>query len=87
MVAIYGKEGCERCTKAKEHTAALGFTYDYHDMEYHTTLHDGWKHDGSVEILAYTQVDDSLPVMNIKGELYPYSQGMKLLKSIKKAGW
>jgi glutaredoxin len=85
VVTLYGKDGCDRCDKAKQHIDSMGFRYDYHSIEYHTNPHKGWKDDGSVEVLAHAQIDSSLPVINIRGEFFNYSSGLKVLKAMRKA--
>ena len=85
-IEIYGKKGCLRCTKAKEHITKMGFKYIYHDAIYHSTLHKGWRIDNSVEFLAAIQMDPSLPQIKIDGIFYPYSAAMKELKGRIKNG-
>jgi len=85
MVAIYGKEGCERCEKAKEKMEILGIPYSVHSAEYHTTPHEGWKTDGSIDVLAASVMDESLPLIRVGGQVLGYAEAMRALKKARAA--
>jgi len=82
-VKIFGKEGCNRCETAKQHLGDMGIKYEYHTLQHHTQLHDGWREDGSVELMAYVctqHPDQVLPVIHIGGAYVNYAQGMRRAK-------
>ena len=83
-VELFGKQGCSRCTSAKKHLETMGFNYNYHNVEYHTVPHSGWRDDLSVEIMAEMQIDGSLPKLLIGQTMFRYSEGMKVLKQMAK---
>lgn len=79
-IAVFSKQGCGKCQAAKEKIRLMNLSYEEHDIEYHTTLHEGWRQDGSVEILsAYTDMD-TLPLIRINGQFHDYSGAMRVLK-------
>ena len=84
-INIYGKEGCKLCEAAKQKLALLGKVYVEHNLEWHITLHEGWREDGSVPLQAFCQhvADDHIPmpIIEIDGKHYTYSQAMRKLKN------
>ena len=81
-IKVYGKEGCGRCTAAKDKLKMMGFKYEEHDLRYHTALHDNWRNDGSIELLAAHAEDDSLPLIRIGEKFHDYAGAMKALKEL-----
>lgn len=85
-VCIYSKEGCGKCDAAKEKMEQLGIDYEEHKLEYHITLHENWKNDGSVDLLAWCaeQGDpkEQLPTIQIDDDFFTYSAAMRRLKTI-----
>ena len=85
-VVVYGSEGCERCESAKNHIKSMGFAFEYREVSGMTELHEGWRKDESVELLAECCMMATdhvpLPVIQVDGEYLGYTQAMKRLKSV-----
>ena len=83
-VHLFGKKGCGKCESAKDKLHRLGVTYKYHDIEYHSTHHEGWKEDGSTKAVAAYFEKDTLPIFCIDGVWHDYPGAMRELKKPKK---
>lgn len=85
-IIIYGKKHCGKCEAAKDKLNKMGFLYEVRDLEYFITLHEGWRTDGSVELLAASSsLDGAIPILNVEGDLLDYPSAMKKLKDIKRS--
>jgi hypothetical protein len=82
-VSVYGKEGCGKCAAAKDKLSLMGVPYETYDISRFTTLHDGWREDGSVGVLTASALWDTLPLFCVNGEFMDYPAAMKLLKARK----
>jgi hypothetical protein len=86
LIRLYGKPGCGLCQAAADKLDALvdaGTITGYRklDLAEFTTLHDGWRADGSVEArAALAFIDERLPVLVIDGLPYTYPEAMRLLR-------
>ena len=84
-IKVYGMENCGKCEAAKDKLTRMGLEYEEHSLEYHTTLHDTWRDDNTVDVrVAYEIHEESVPLIEIEGEIYTYSQAMKVLKEQRK---
>ena len=79
-IAVYSKLGCGKCAAAKEKIRMMNMEYQEHDIEYHIRLHDGWREDGSVEVLSAYHGMDTLPLIRINSRFYDYAGAMSELK-------
>jgi len=85
-IIVYGKKHCGKCEAAKDKLRKMGFPYEMRDLEHFTTPHEGWRTDGSVELLAASSsLDGTLPILNVEGDLLDYPSAMKRLKAIKRS--
>jgi len=91
IVIVYSKAKCGKCEAAKEKIEKLGFDYEEHSLEYHVNAHEGWREDGSTELMAYLITESEtgdisvmLPTIEIEGKFYDYPAAMKKLKIIRK---
>ena len=83
-VDIYSKEGCLKCQSAKEKLKILKVDYREHSAAYHIAHHDGWRDDGSTQVLtANTLYDGVLPFIRVGDVVYDYSGAIKAIKSMK----
>jgi len=81
QITLYSKQNCGLCKSAKEKLLRLGLSFEVKDIEYMTELHDGWRTDGSIEILAaHSLINKKIPMIEIDGEYYDYSGAMRRLK-------
>ncbi len=83
-VHVYSKEGCGRCTAAKEKLQRMGYQYEEHNLQYHVEFHEGWEDDGSIEILAAHSQINTMPLIRVGNEFLDYAAAMKALKSLRK---
>lgn len=89
-VKIFGfGDKCDKCVNAKQKiTSIFGLKIEEHSYEYHVTLHDGWKNDGSTDVMAARSDygDDEVPLIQLPGEdhIRTYPSAMKELKAWKK---
>jgi len=82
-IRIYSKEGCGKCEAAKDKLRRLGYDYQEHDLEYHVGPHDGWREDGSVEVMAAHTLMDTLPLIQVDGDFHDYPSAMRKLKGMR----
>ena len=80
-IEVYSKEGCAICKAAKQKLERMGLPFESRDITATIEPHDGWREDGSVEVLAaYAMIDSHLPVIRIDGEFTDYPGAMRRLK-------
>ena len=85
IIKVYSKKGCEKCDSAKKNIKLMGFEYEEHSALYHGEFHHGWQDDNSVNFKAESvKIEGQLPVIDIDGKCYGYSEAMKVLKEAKK---
>jgi len=83
VVHVYSKDGCGRCTAAKDKLQRMGYAYQEHDLQYHVEYHEGWQEDGSIEVLAAHSEMNTLPLIRVGDDFLDYSAAMKLLKRLR----
>ncbi|MDR2390457.1 MAG: glutaredoxin [Planctomycetota bacterium] len=82
-IKVYSKPGCGKCAAAKSKLQLMGFDYTEHDLAYHITLHDGWRQDGSADVMAAHTMLDTLPIFRLDDEFHDYPSAMRKLKDVK----
>ena len=80
IIAIYSKKDCGKCKSAKEKLERMNLHYEEHDMEYHTTYHENWRDDDSVDVLAAHSDMNILPLLCVDGVFYDYPEAIKVIK-------
>jgi glutaredoxin len=86
-IEVYSKEGCAICTAAKDKLKKLGLPFDTRDIDAAVEPHEGWREDGSVDVLAmYAMIDNHLPIIRIDGECTDYANAMRRLNTRQPAG-
>lgn len=80
-IDVFSKPGCGICTAAKSKLKMMGLTFTEHNLEYYVTPHDGWRSDGSADIMAAHTMLDTLPIFRLNDEFHDYPTAMKMLKS------
>jgi len=87
-IRFYSRPGCGKCESAKQKIKLLGFEYEEHTLEYHITLHDGWRKDGTTELMAYLAYKGDpkvqLPTIQIDEKYFDYPGAMRELKKLRK---
>jgi glutaredoxin len=85
-IIVYGKKKCGKCEAAKDKLTRMGFSYISKDLDYFTSLHDGWRTDGSVQIRAESSfLEETVPMICIDDRFFDYPTAMKFLKNHKKS--
>ncbi len=80
-IHVYSKPGCGKCDAAKSKLKMMGLTFTEHNLEYYVTHHDGWRTDGSADVMAaHTMMGGALPIFNLNGEFHDYPTAMRKLK-------
>ncbi len=82
VVHVYGKPGCEFCVRAKDKLRRLGVPYEDHDIREFTAYHEGWREDGSVDVLAAYSEMNRLPLIRVGEKIMDYTAAMKALKQV-----
>ncbi len=83
MIDIYAKKECGICASAKEKLRLMGLPHKTFDLDKVMEHHEGWREDGSVEVLAaYAMLDSHVPVICIDGEYHDYPGAMRFLKGL-----
>jgi len=90
-ITVYSKEKCGKCEAAKEKLEKMGFEYTVEDLEKASEHHEGWRDDGTINLMAAMVLltptgdpKDALPKIRIGKEYFDYSGAMKELKRRKK---
>lgn len=83
-VNVYGRlDGkCGLCESAKEKLTLMGIRFTALELSDYTTLHDGWRDDESVEVLACYNDIETYPVITLDGKAMSYPAAMKVLKAL-----
>ena len=85
IIKVYSKKGCEKCDSAKKNIKLMGFEFEEHSALYHGELHNGWKENNSVDFKSLSvMTEGQLPIIDIDGRCYSYSEAMLKLKELKK---
>jgi glutaredoxin len=82
-IEVYSKPGCGKCAAAKSKLKLMGFDYVEHDLHYHVSLHDGWRQDGSAEVMAAHTILDTLPLFRLGDDFHDYPGAMRKLKDLR----
>ncbi len=80
-IKVFSKPGCGKCESAKKKLDLMGLVFTEHNLEYHVSLHDGWRDDGSADVMAAHTIMETLPLFQVNGEFHDYPSAMKKLKS------
>ncbi len=83
-IHIFSKDGCGKCEAAKDKLKKMGFDYKEHNLEYHVEHHEGWRDDGSVDVMAAHSLMDTLPLFQVNDDFLDYPSAMRKLKKTKK---
>jgi hypothetical protein len=84
-INVYSKPGCGKCAAAKSKLEMMGLEYTERNLEYYVSLHDGWRQDGSADVMAAHTLMDTLPIFQLNGEFHDYPSAMRKLKDTRVA--
>lgn len=79
-IDVYSKPGCGKCAAAKSKLALMGLTFTEHNLEYYVSHHEGWRTDGSADVMAAHTMLDTLPIFRLNDEFHDYPTAMRKLK-------
>lgn len=78
QVCVYGKQDCGKCEAAKDKLQRMGYAYRFIDLE---EFPENWRETNTVHAMAEYQFSDTLPIVEIEGDMYSYQGAMKALKA------
>ncbi len=84
-INVYSKPGCGKCAAAKSKLEMMGLHYTERNLEYYVSLHDGWRQDGSADVMAAHTLLDTLPILQLNDEFHDYPSAMRKLKNTRVA--
>ena len=71
MITMYSRENCESCKKIEERLKKRNIEFVKEGVDYYLSPHEGWREDGSADILAALLLNDNnLPVFKLDNEFY-----------------
>lgn len=79
-IHVYSKPGCGKCDAAKNKLKLMGLTFTEHNLEYYVQHHEGWRTDGSADVMAAHTMLDTLPIFRLNDEFHDYPSAMRMLK-------
>ena len=81
-VNVYGRldGSCDLCEAAKDKLKRMGVPFQSFELAEAITLHDGWRDDETVAVMACYSHYDTYPIIVVDGVAVGYPQAMKLLK-------
>lgn len=82
-ITVYGKKDCGLCNAAKDKLTSMGVTFQTADLTAMSEFHEGWRTDGSVDVVAFYHTIGTLPVIKFDGKLMTYPETMRTLKERK----
>lgn len=84
MTIVYGMESCNKCELAKE-KLVKHFKIEFEEKSYnnYVTFHDGWREDGSIDVMAARcfHGENAVPLISHNGTIYSYPGLVRTLKS------
>jgi glutaredoxin len=80
-IEVYSKPGCGKCKAAKDKLNRLGLAYTEHNIELYISHHEGWRQDGSADVMTAHTILDTLPLIRINGSFHNYPEAMGILKN------
>ena len=85
QIEIFGREKCGICQRFAKRVEEMGFSYNKYNIDNYIVLHDNWRNDGSVEIMAAMHALNNSypPVIKVNKKFRTFSEAINLLKGIK----
>lgn len=81
-VQLYSKQGCKMCVSFKEKLAKLGVDYQEHELAYHIAPHQGWREDGSADLMAAHTLYGTMPLVRVEGKVLDYPGAIAELRRL-----
>lgn len=84
-IELFGRQDCGLCAGAEDKLKRMGFEYDKLDIERIMALHDGWRDDGSINVMSlHCLINRKIPMILIDGTPYEYTKAMRFLKNVRR---
>jgi hypothetical protein len=84
-IDLYGKKDCKLCADAEKKLQLLRVAYTKYDIEYFGIVHEGWRDDRSVDVMAmHCLVNQQIPMIVVDGKPYNYTGAMRAIKEARK---
>ena len=81
-VTVLGKLGCKLCDSAKDKLKLMDIPFKFKEIQPFLEHHDGWRKDGSGDILAaYHFYDQTMPIISVDGQCFNYPNAMNYIKT------
>lgn len=84
-IDIWGRDNCDVCKRFIKRVMDMGFSYILHNIDHYIVLHDGWRNDQSVEVLAAMHClgNSYPPVVAIDSKFMTFAGALNFLKGVK----
>jgi len=79
---VYGKPGCKLCEAAKDKLQRMDVWFEEVNIEDVLVVHQGWRDDGSCEVLAWYMLHETLPVIWYRDRCWGYPELMRELRRV-----
>jgi glutaredoxin len=88
QVVVYGKPKCKLCEDCKKKLDIMGVPYAFRNIEDAAQLHEGWRDDGTVDLVAmHSLINEHVPMVVVNGNKpFDYPGAMKFFKALKADG-
>ncbi|MBM4045054.1 MAG: hypothetical protein FJ279_08070 [Planctomycetes bacterium] len=79
---LYGKDDCAECREARAALEALGVAHEFRSIEDMLKADDGWRHNGSLDLLAaLCDSNGQLPIVELDGVYCTFREALEKLKA------
>jgi len=80
VVTVYGRENCKFCSLAKDKLQMMEIPFKSEPIDQYMNLHEGWRTDRSIEVLAAYRLKETMPIIQIDGLFLSYPETMRHIK-------
>jgi glutaredoxin len=83
MTILYTLPDCGKCDAAKEKLDRFDILHEEKPYKHHTTYHNGWRNDGSLDVVTARCFfgETAVPLILHDGKFYDYPGFMKQVKN------
>ena len=82
-VTVYGFPDCEHCESAKKDLKKLNIPFEEKLYKDFTSLHEGWREDGSIKVMAARHFygEGHVPLIRQNGSVFDVQSFMEIVKT------